>query len=134
MVTVRPFKELVSRAEADPAILGLVLSGSHARGMATAHSDFDVYVMVRDRGGQWTRFRRAPELDEIFCTLAELADINRAGHRYAFRGARCGIAWAAGSANWLRRRQRLPRRRRLPGPGATGRLRQPYLPGRENPS
>jgi predicted nucleotidyltransferase len=110
MVTVRPFNELVSRAEADPAVLGLVLSGSHARGTATAHSDFDVYVIVRDRGGQWTRLRRAPELDEIICTLAELADTSQTGHRYVFRvRACCWIAWAAGSASWWRRRRRPPR-------------------------
>lgn len=86
-MTVTSYDDLVRRAEADPAVLGLVLSGSHARGMATAYSDFDVFVIVRDRGGQWTQFRRTPELDEIVCTLADLADTSPAARRYAFRGA-----------------------------------------------
>ncbi|HEX4788923.1 MAG TPA: hypothetical protein VH372_10715 [Actinospica sp.] len=43
------FDEFVAYAKTDPQILGLVLSGSQAReGMATAHSDYDVYVVLRD--------------------------------------------------------------------------------------
>lgn len=37
--------ELIGRD--DPTILGLVLSGSAARGMATERSDVDVYVVVQ---------------------------------------------------------------------------------------
>ena len=43
------FASFVRRASADPAVLGLVLSGSRAREtMPTVHSDYDVYVVVRD--------------------------------------------------------------------------------------
>lgn len=55
----------------DPAIIGVVLSGSAARGMATEHSDLDVYVVLRD-GAEPRETLRTPELDEITVTLAEL--------------------------------------------------------------
>ncbi|MFG2825820.1 hypothetical protein ACGFX4_41120 [Kitasatospora sp. NPDC048365] len=41
------FATLVADATADPAVVGLVLKGSRAHdGMATEHSDHDVYVLV----------------------------------------------------------------------------------------
>jgi Nucleotidyltransferase domain len=82
------FADLLARAEADPAVRGLVLTGSHARGMATTYSDFDVYVIVDQRGGQWSETRRTPSLDEIVWTEQELADTSVAWQRYSFRGAR----------------------------------------------
>ncbi len=43
------YEAFLARATADPTVLGLVLKGSHAHdGMATAHSDHDVYVVVAD--------------------------------------------------------------------------------------
>jgi hypothetical protein len=43
------FTAFVQRATADPAVAGLVLTGSMARaGMATAHSDYDLYVILED--------------------------------------------------------------------------------------
>jgi hypothetical protein len=85
---VAPFTDLLSRADADPAVLGLILSGSQARGMATVHSDHDVFVIVAERGGQWTRTTHSPTLDEIVWTLDELADTGVAWQRYSFRGAK----------------------------------------------
>jgi hypothetical protein len=78
--------ELVARATADSRVRGLVLTGSHARGTATAHSDFDVVIVV-DQEGDWPS-RRTPELDEIPYTVAGLADTSVLWQRYAFRGAR----------------------------------------------
>lgn len=65
MQPLRALDELVARAGADPAVRGLVPIGSHARGMATVHSDVDVVVVVDRREGQWPHTRRAPaeELD-----------------------------------------------------------------------
>lgn len=83
----RAFDDLIARAEADPTVLGLVLSGSHARQMASAYSDFDVYVIVSTKSGQWTQTRRTPELDEIIWTIDELADTSVTWQRYSFRGA-----------------------------------------------
>jgi len=83
------FDDLIRRVEADPAVLGLVLTGSQARdGMATVHSDTDAYVVVEEYGGAWTDARRSPELDEIPCSLSDLRDTSDRWQRYSFRGAR----------------------------------------------
>ncbi|MDQ0385615.1 hypothetical protein J2S54_002435 [Streptomyces sp. DSM 42143] len=43
------YATLIARATAAPAVLGLVLKGSHAHeGMVTEHSDHDVYAIVSD--------------------------------------------------------------------------------------
>ncbi len=81
------FEDLVARAEADPAVIGLVLTGSRARGMTTVHSDADVLVVVPERAGQWSSTSRTPELDTIVLTVAELADVSDRWQRYAYRGA-----------------------------------------------
>lgn len=82
------FDELLTRAETDPGVAGVVLTGSHARGMATEHSDIDVMVIVSERGGRWSATSRTPELDTIVMTLTELADVSDRWQRYAYRGAR----------------------------------------------
>lgn len=56
--------------------------------MATAHSDVDVHVIVAERGGQWSRTSRTPELDTVVMSLTELADVSDRWQRYAYRGAR----------------------------------------------
>lgn len=81
------YEELLRRAEADPAVAGLVLTGSQARGVATEHSDVDIIVVVPERGGQWSQTTHTPELDTIVVTTAELADTSDRWQRYAFRGA-----------------------------------------------
>ncbi len=84
-----PYEELLARAESDPSVVGLVLTGSKARvGMATAHSDFDVYVIVPEYGGQWTATVHTPELDTIPTSLDHLADVSDRWQRYSYRGAR----------------------------------------------
>ncbi len=55
------------------AILGLVLSGSAARGMATERSDVDVYVVRADSAGLETS--RSPAIDEIPISLDELEEV-----------------------------------------------------------
>ena len=64
---------LLSRAQDDPNIRGLVLAGSGARGMRTEHSDLDVYVVLDDADGQKTT--RTPEIDAIVVTLGELREL-----------------------------------------------------------
>ena len=65
--------ELVARD--DPSIVGLVLSGSAARGdMATARSDVDVYV-VRDEEDDDRETLHSAALDEIPRGLTELEEI-----------------------------------------------------------
>lgn len=48
------YEELLARAENDHAVRGVILTGSVARGMATARSDHDVIVVV-DEAARWSR-------------------------------------------------------------------------------
>jgi hypothetical protein len=69
-------EELVARA--DPTIVGLVLSGSAARGdMATEHSDVDVYVVRDDDVERETL--HSPAIDEIYWSVADLEQVDRYG-------------------------------------------------------
>jgi predicted nucleotidyltransferase len=80
------YPNLVARATADPDVVGLVLTGSHARGMATAHSDHDVYVVLGAPNARWAT-TRTPELDTIVLSVADLADTTVRWQRYSYRGA-----------------------------------------------
>jgi predicted nucleotidyltransferase len=64
---VSAYEDLLARAEADPAVVGLVLTGSQARGRVTEHSDVDVFVVVAERGSRWTETTLTPELDTTRC-------------------------------------------------------------------
>lgn len=55
----------------DPAIVGVVLTGSAARGMATERSDVDVCVVLAD-GADPRRARKTRTVDEIPVRLSEL--------------------------------------------------------------
>ncbi|UQU67080.1 nucleotidyltransferase domain-containing protein [Couchioplanes caeruleus] len=48
MTASEDYARFVQAATADPGVLGLVLTGSHARGTATAHSDHDVVLVAAD--------------------------------------------------------------------------------------
>jgi Nucleotidyltransferase domain len=80
------YADLLRGCEADPAVAGLVLSGSQARNMATEHSDFDVYVVVREHDGRWSTSRTL-ELDTIVVSVEDLADTSNRWQRYSYRGA-----------------------------------------------
>ena len=82
---------------ADPHVLGAVLTGSQAReGMATATSDYDVYVVVDDQAPEHlmdVSGFRSPQLDLGVFRLEEFREYARAGHEaswdaYAFVGAK----------------------------------------------
>src|SRR5262249_12667422 len=81
------YDDLLARGEADPDVVGLVLFGSRARGMATEHSDFDVYVVVPEYGERWST-SRTPALDTIVMSVTDLADTSDPWQRYSYRGAR----------------------------------------------
>jgi hypothetical protein len=91
---VPAYEELLARAVADPGVLGIVLTGSHARGLATAHSDHDVIVVVGSADGR--RTIRGGAVDEIIYTVDELADTSVLWQRYAFRGAQVLLDRLAG--------------------------------------
>jgi len=81
--------ELVSRD--DPTILGLVLSGSAARDLATERSDVDVFVVRSESEGR--EKRKAPGIDEIPVSLADLEHVDLHGtgdwyFRWSFAYAR----------------------------------------------
>jgi hypothetical protein len=65
-------------ARDDPSILGLVLSGSAARGTATERSDVDVYV-VRDDDDIERETLHSPAIDEIYWSVADLEQVDRHG-------------------------------------------------------
>jgi hypothetical protein len=82
------YQDLLTRAKADPDVLGIMLTGSRARaGMATERSDTDVIIVVAGYGGAWAATTRTPELDTIPTSLADLADVSDRWQRYAYRGA-----------------------------------------------
>lgn len=89
-LTYDTFVELVT---ADPAVVGLVLKGSRAHaGMATEHSDHDLYVVLAD--GAATDLRRftghrTSRLDLVIVSLAEFRAAGMPGHeRYALARGR----------------------------------------------
>jgi hypothetical protein len=59
-------------AEHGDGLLGLVLSGSAGRGLATGRSDLDVFVVLADTGGHGPRTSRSAELDETVVAIADL--------------------------------------------------------------
>jgi hypothetical protein len=68
--------ELMARE--DPSIVGLVLSGSAARGdMATERSDVDVYVVRDDDVERETD--HSPEIDEIYWSVSDLEEVSPFG-------------------------------------------------------
>ncbi|MFI5914040.1 nucleotidyltransferase domain-containing protein [Dactylosporangium sp. NPDC051541] len=78
---------VLRRAEADPGVLGVILTGSHARGLATEHSDVDVTVVVAEQATPWRHASRTAVLDEVVCTAAALGDTSVQWARYGYRGA-----------------------------------------------
>jgi hypothetical protein len=60
-------------------LLGLVLSGSLGRGIATERSDVDVYVVLSEEALGERRTTRSPALDEIPVTLTELEHVPEFG-------------------------------------------------------
>lgn len=95
------YDAFVSLATADPAVVGLVLKGSRAHaGMATEHSDHDLYVVLAD--GAATDLRRftghrTPRLDLVVVSLAEFRAAGMPGHeRYALARARVVLDRPAG--------------------------------------
>jgi hypothetical protein len=84
------YEEFVARASADPAVVGLVLKGSHAHeGMAGEHSDHDLYVVLADGAPAADLGRRTPELDVVVVPVAGLRAAGMPGfERYALARAR----------------------------------------------
>jgi hypothetical protein len=92
--TGEAFAALVDAARRDPAVAGVVLSGSQAReGMATHRSDHDVYVVTHDGATTAIAPRRGTGLDVVVVPLAAfrvwgLPESGSDWDRYAFVHAR----------------------------------------------
>ncbi len=83
--------EVEQRRGAD--LLGLVLSGSAARGMATERSDLDLYVVLTDAAAAGEVTSHSTEIDEIPVSLTDLEQVDRHGtgdwyFRWSFAYAR----------------------------------------------
>ncbi len=86
--------DLAERNDADDGegLLGLVLSGSAARGMATERSDLDVYVVLTDDVARERRTIRSTTVDEVPVSLSELEAVPPFGSQgWWFRWS---FAWA----------------------------------------
>jgi len=81
-------EQVLARAAADPGVRGVILTGSRARGMATARSDHDVTIVVAEQAQSWRHSTRTDVLDEVVCSLAALADTSVHWRRYSYRGAK----------------------------------------------
>lgn len=94
MIPKLTYDALLARVADDPAVVGLVLKGSHAHdGMATEHSDHDVYVVVATGAvtvlSELDGYRSA-ELDVLVISVDDFRRIG--GHeRYALARARTVI-------------------------------------------
>ncbi|MFB4282521.1 hypothetical protein ACBJ59_45010 [Nonomuraea sp. MTCD27] len=86
------FEGFMARIGPDPAVTGVVLSGSQAReGTATAHSDHDVYLIVAE--GAAHEPRRDELVDAVIMTLEQFRGHALPGsgtewNRYAFAYAK----------------------------------------------
>lgn len=69
--------ELADRNDTDHGedLVGLVLSGSVGRGLATDRSDLDVYVVLTDQGMGERKTTRSPDLDEIPVPVSQLEEV-----------------------------------------------------------
>jgi predicted nucleotidyltransferase len=64
----------LAHAEGDQDVVGLVLTGSAARGIATTYSDLDVYVVLRTASREWVTVHTAG-IDIPVVTLDQLREI-----------------------------------------------------------
>ena len=66
-------------ADHGDGFLGIVLSGSAGRGMATERSDLDVFVVLGDDAAAGRSTVHSPEVDEIPWSLSELGTVGAFG-------------------------------------------------------
>ncbi|MGI5175768.1 nucleotidyltransferase domain-containing protein [Dactylosporangium sp. CA-152071] len=101
-------EQVLARSTRDPAVRGVILMGSHARGLTTPRSDYDVTVAVADQAVAWRHSIRSAELDEVVCTVQALADTSVHWQRYAYRGAQVLLDRLDGGITELVHRQATP--------------------------
>jgi hypothetical protein len=68
------YSELRALARHDPNVVGLFLGGSRGKGIPTEHSDYDVYLIVAKKVGEYRRrfpLRHGDDPEVIVLSLAE---------------------------------------------------------------
>jgi predicted nucleotidyltransferase len=68
------YAELRALARRDPNVIGMFLGGSRGKGLATEYSDYDVYLIVRRKVGEYRRrfpLRHGDDPEVIVFSLAE---------------------------------------------------------------
>lgn len=68
------YAELRALARRDPNVVGLFLGGSRGKGLPTEHSDYDVYLIVDKKVGEYRRrfpLRHGDDPEVIVLSLAE---------------------------------------------------------------
>jgi hypothetical protein len=119
----KQFQELVAQAQADPAVIGLVLGGSRGKGFQTARSDYDLLLIVRDEAV--ARYRaRYPQQRTAFGDLillspdafAAYAAWGSATHwaRYGLARAQVLIDRDGTTGPFVAEKSRVPEEYRLP--------------------
>jgi predicted nucleotidyltransferase len=103
-------EQVLARATADPGVRGVILTGSRARDVANAWSDYDVTIVVAEQAEPRRHNTRTGELDEVVCTLEALADTSVRWQRYTYRGAKVLLDRLDGGIVELVDRQATPSR------------------------
>lgn len=68
------YGDLLALARRDPNVIGLFLGGSRGKGMVTEHSDYDVYLIVDKKVGEYRRrfpLRHGDDPEVIVMSVAE---------------------------------------------------------------
>jgi hypothetical protein len=68
------YADLRALAKRDPNVIGLFLGGSRGKGIATAHSDYDVYLIVDRKVGEYRRrfpFRQGDDPQVVVMSIAQ---------------------------------------------------------------
>jgi hypothetical protein len=93
------YAELRALARRDPNVIGLFLGGSRGKGIPTEHSDYDVYLIVARKVGEYRRkfpLRHGDDPEVIVFSLAEFRRHAAVGselewNRYTFAHVRAEI-------------------------------------------
>jgi hypothetical protein len=98
----KAYGEIVKKAEADPHVLGLILSGGRGKGMATEHSDYDLIIVVQEDAkeqaieGYEKKYNSTENIEAHVKTLTEFQKSSEWGtdeswNRYTFAHLRASI-------------------------------------------
>ncbi|HEY1710924.1 MAG TPA: hypothetical protein VGG10_21850 [Rhizomicrobium sp.] len=73
---MKAYDDILKEAQENPAILGLLLSGSRGKGFENAHSDYDLILIAADDavGGLREKYAGAKDIDLTVCSLAQFRD------------------------------------------------------------